>query len=380
MKKSLVALAALAATSAFAQSSVTLYGAADVGYRTAKWTDAGAARGKASGVADGAMAGNRFGFRGTEDLGGGLKADFVMEQGVSFVSSDLTGQRQASSAFPVNGYDATNGSTATTLADSGRSTATNRQSWVGLSGGFGNVRLGYQYTTLYEISTLSGFNAGSEGMHGGDTLHTVFGGASWGGTRANGISYTLPTMGGLAVTLERGAKTDQEVYATTGASAGYDVSRTALRAAYTSGPLKAMYGHTELSSATSASGSMTMGASTTAKLDQFGASYNFGKFSVMGTYAKGDDGAATKTETKAQQIGVKVPVGAWTFIAATGSGDQTLSGAKTADVKQTQMGLNYTLSKRTTAYMYTGTTKDNGTAAAAVEKKTATIIGVFHSF
>ena len=380
MKKSLVALAALAATSAFAQSSVTIYGVADVGYRTAKWTDAGAARGKASGVADGAMAGNRFGFRGTEDLGGGLKANFVIEQGISFVSADLTGQRQGTSSFPVNNYDASNGTTATTLADSGRTTATNRQSWLGLNGGFGEVRLGYQYTTLYEISTLSGFNAGSEGTHGADTLHTVFGGATWGGTRANGVSYTLPTMGGLALTIERGAKTDQEVYATTGASAGYDVTRTGLRAAYTNGPLKAMYGHTSLKSATSASGSMTMGASTTAKLDQLGASYNLGSFSVMGTYAKGDDGAATKTETKAQQIGVKVPVGNWTIIATTGSGDQIKSGAKEADVKQTQMALNYTLSKRTTAYVYTGTTKDNGTAAAAVEKKTATIIGVLHTF
>lgn len=359
---------------------MTLYGIADLGYRTAKWTDAGADRGKASGVADGAMAGNRFGLRGTEDLGGGLKADFVIEQGISMVSADLTGQRQGTSSFPVNNYDASNGSTATTLADSGRTTATNRQSWLGLTGGFGNIRLGYQYTTLYEISTLSGFNAGSEGTHGADTLHTVFGGATWGGTRANGISYTLPTMRGLAVTVERGAKADQEVYATTGSSAGYDVTRTALRAAYTNGKLKAIYGHTDMKSAASAAGSMTMGAATTAKLDQLGASYNFGAFSVMGTYAKGNDGAANKTESKAQQVGVKVPVGAWSFIATTGTGEQTQSGVKVADVKQTQLAVNYALSKRTTAYVYTGTTKDDGTATAAVEKKTATIFGVLHSF
>jgi len=309
-----------------------------------------------------------------------MKANFVIEQGISLVSSDLTGQRQSTSSLPVNGYDPVNGASSTVLADSGRSTATNRQSWAGLSGGFGEVRAGFQYTTLYEISTLSGFNAGSEGMHGADTLHTAFGGAAWGGTRANGISYTLPTMSGLALTVERGGKADQEYYATTSASAGYEAVRTGVRAAYNNGPLKVIFGNTSLKSAVSAAGSTTMGTATTAKLNQLGASYNFGKFSVMGTYINGDDGAVAKTESKAMQYGVKVPVGAWTFIATAGTGDQTKTAAKQADVKQQQLAVQYALSKRTTAYMYTGTTKDAGVAAAAVDKKTATIIGLNHTF
>ena len=110
MKKSLIALAALAATSAFAQSSVTLYGRAeagvDLGYRvTTSGTTSGfsvvggalvpgAPAAVATGtstdkpgfrVSDGQSQGqgsSRFGFRGTEDLGGGLKANFVMEAGV----------------------------------------------------------------------------------------------------------------------------------------------------------------------------------------------------------------------------------------------------------------------------------------------------------
>ena len=369
MKKTLIALAAFAATSAFAQSSVTLYGVADIGYRTAKWTDNNASRGKASGVADGAMAGNRFGFRGTEDLGGGLKADFVIEQGLSLVASNLTNERQGSSSFPV----------ALGTADSGRSAGVNRQSFLGLTGGFGNIRAGYQYTTLYEISTLSGFNAGSEGMHGADLMHVVFGGAAWGGTRANGITYTTPTMGGLSLTLQKGAGVDQEVFATTGAAAGYKADRSSFRASYANGPLKLMYGNSAYKTASSPSGSMTFGASTKASLDQFGASYNFGAFSVVGTYADGDDGAATPTATEAQQIGVVIPVGAFTFRAATGNGTVTKAGVKAADVKQNQIGVNYSLSKRTTAYMYSGTTKDAG-AATAVDKKTSTIFGVLHTF
>jgi len=75
MKKSLIALAALAAVSAAsAQSSVTLYGVLDIGYGSQtteqRATATGTAQLKSRGVMDGANAGNRIGFRGTEDLGG----------------------------------------------------------------------------------------------------------------------------------------------------------------------------------------------------------------------------------------------------------------------------------------------------------------------
>ena len=67
MKKTLIALAALATTAAFAQSSVTLYGKANVGFQKASGSSA-----KMAGGADGSD--SRFGLRGSEDLGGGLKA------------------------------------------------------------------------------------------------------------------------------------------------------------------------------------------------------------------------------------------------------------------------------------------------------------------
>jgi predicted porin len=385
MKKSLIALAALAATGVYAQSTVTLFGVADVGYRTSKWNNAGAVRAKASGIADGAMAGNRFGFRGTEDLGGGLRASFVIEQGLSLVASDLTNQRQGNSNLPVNGYDGVNGAASTALADSGRTTAVNRQSFLSLSSAaMGEIRAGFQYNNLYELSTLSGFNAGSEGVQGADTAHTVFGGAAWGGARGNGITYISPKLAN-AVTLrvQRGAGADQEQYVTTGASAGYKQERTSIAVDYTAGPLKAMLAQTSYKTATSASGSTSLGATTTADLTQIGASYNLGVASVMGTYATGDNGAAgtAQVDTKAQQIGVKVPMGSFTLIAATGKGTQkSVAAGTTADVKQSQVGANYSLSKRTTAYIYSGTTKDSGNAATAVDKKSTTIVGVLHTF
>ena len=86
MKKSLLAVAVAAAlpAAAFAQSNVTLYGLIDVGYSAKSWkNNGGTTNSKSSGIQDGAGGPSRFGFRGVEDLGGGLKAEFVMEHGIS---------------------------------------------------------------------------------------------------------------------------------------------------------------------------------------------------------------------------------------------------------------------------------------------------------
>ncbi|MBW8760439.1 MAG: porin [Burkholderiales bacterium] len=79
MKKSLLALAVLTAVSgaAFAQSSVTLYGKVDLGLVL----DSGNANGKSIRLDSGVTGGSRIGFKGVEDLGGGMKASFQLETG-----------------------------------------------------------------------------------------------------------------------------------------------------------------------------------------------------------------------------------------------------------------------------------------------------------
>lgn len=383
MKKSLIALAALAATGAFAQSSVTIYGVADVGFKTQTISDGGRDVAKASGVADGAMAGQRFGFRGTEDLGGGLKANFVIEQGISMTSQSLTNVRTATSAPQVEDWIAGGGS--------GKSaTNLNRQSWVGLSGGFGEVRLGYQYTNLYETSTLSGFNIGSEGTNGADTAHT-FGFGSVGGARANGVTYITPEMSGFRVNLQYGSATDA-LSSESSTLAQRKAERTGVMVSYNAGPLSARLTHTNFKNGTAAAGT-AIGAITTqtGKLTQLGASYNLGVAVLGGTYNTGEDGYAglNNTDLKSYQVGARVPFGAWSFIATTGKAEATRNAVKLTDAKQTQLGVNYALSKRTTVYAYTGTTKDNGVdhtangAAAATtvtDKRNSTIFGVLHTF
>ncbi|MGE0110309.1 porin [Aquabacterium sp.] len=117
MKKTLLALAAIAASSAvFAQSSVTLYGVVDASVESVKGTDT------VTRVSSDNLVSSRLGFKGTEDLGGGLKANFVLEAALA-VDTGATKDRF---------FD--------------------RAAWVGVSGGFGALRFGRQDTSIGELA------------------------------------------------------------------------------------------------------------------------------------------------------------------------------------------------------------------------------------
>jgi predicted porin len=131
MKKSLIALAALAtvAGAAQAQSSVSIYGIIDSGYLSTESDRVsinanGVGKKEAfesKGVGSNSSASSRLGFRGTEDLGGGLKAEFVFETNLAATNS--------------------------TMSDMG-----NRLSFIGLTGGFGTLRVGTQYTAQHTLA------------------------------------------------------------------------------------------------------------------------------------------------------------------------------------------------------------------------------------
>ena len=175
MKKTLVAIAALAAVgAASAQSSVTLYGRIDASIGNVKTTTAGVT------VADpgvmirsGGHTGSRWGLRGSEDLGGGLKANFTLEQGFNIDDGTASSARQF-----------------------------HRQAFVGLSGGFGSLNVGRQYDItdnmygLYDPTGYSGysamgyaFNVGCGTGGSGDCV----------GRQDNSVMYTTPSMGGFSV-------------------------------------------------------------------------------------------------------------------------------------------------------------------------------------
>jgi predicted porin len=157
MKKSLIAIAVLTvAGAASAQSSLNLYGVADVWVGKTKNGD--------TQLGSGGLAGSRLGFKGTEDLGGGLKAHFTLEQGVSL---DTGAAAAAGVAF-------------------------SRQANVGLSGGFGSVKLGRSFTALDDINGAanSGFDSALSATNNVWVAYTA--------SVNDQIYYSTPDMGGLS--------------------------------------------------------------------------------------------------------------------------------------------------------------------------------------
>lgn len=165
MKKTLIALAVLAASgAAMAQSSVTLYGVADASLQ--KTTGAQFAA-SASGLANNGN--SRFGFKGTEDLGGGLKVSFNYEAAVNI---------------------ATGGTDASTFQ---------RAAYVAVSGGFGELAAGRRLTPAflgmanYELTGTANYSAVANTFGYGGSLTNVRNTAQ--------VSYTTPKMGGFKAML-----------------------------------------------------------------------------------------------------------------------------------------------------------------------------------
>lgn len=147
MKKSLLALAVLGAFAgaAQAQSSVEIYGSVDAGLRS---SDDGTDR-KLGMNSAGTYNSNRIGFRGTEDLGGGLKARFLLESRFATGTGSLGQGAEPAANNPVPTGDRPTGSTQ----------LFNGNSYVGLGGDWGWVDMGRQYTPQFDvIGTYDPFN------------------------------------------------------------------------------------------------------------------------------------------------------------------------------------------------------------------------------
>ena len=182
MKKTLIALAALAAAGAtLAQSSVTIYGRMDLGMSQQTTTTGTAAGVDAFSLAgaEGERTGSRLGFRGTEDLGGGLRANFVYEIGINADRGTGAGHGDVQAA---------------------RNNADTRLANLSLSGGFGTVVIG---TFMNAFDTARGFSPDTGGVPGGDFAQfglsrTAGAGISqFDGRSQNTIAYVSPAFNGF---------------------------------------------------------------------------------------------------------------------------------------------------------------------------------------
>jgi len=329
MKKSLIALAVLAATgSAMAQSSVTLNGRVDA-YLSSKTTGVGAAELTQTGLTNGGLTGSRWALNGTEDLGGGLKAMFKLENRFSIDDGTSVG------GFSGDAY-------------------------LALAGGFGTVKLGRTYTAFDDARAVSN---GSNVFDSAFTPDVFGGGADYASRAANGIRYESPVFSGFsgAVTYAFG----EDKTATTDAN-----DLISMHVKYATGPVVAAYGYQEEKAA----------GATANKFHQLSAAYDFGVASVSAGYERRNGTAATGDD-KGYNLGVNVPVGAALNLSAGYAREETeVAGATTVKGAGYGIGATYNMSKRTILYTGFKQTKTENGAGAETAKVRLFGLGVRHNF
>lgn len=269
MKKSLVALAALAVAGiASAQSSVTLFGVVDAGVRYTE-TKVNGVQTKNWQLASGGITTSRLGFRGTEDLGGGLAASFWLEAGYN-ADSGLG-----------------NGGRGDAAADSGFNF--NRRSTVSLSGGFGEIRLGRDFNVTY-LNDTNFDPFATTGIGGSLIDNTRAGYALTGNPLANNqyvrtnnaVSYFLPSnLGGFYGQLQYAFAEQPK---TDGFATNNSNRNVGGRFGYANGPLDVAvaYSQTNLGAATGGGLAVANVDTTAVKELNLGASYDFGVVKAFG--------------------------------------------------------------------------------------------------
>jgi len=301
MKKTLIAVAAVAAATSVLAQDATVYGRVDLAMVKNK--------DQTTVMNSGHAGGSRLGFRGTEDLGGGLKAAFVIE---AAFTADAPSNTQLGS----------------------------RNSFVDLSGGFGTVRVGRHLNpALLHVGAYSAFGT-DYGLATGATVLAIE------GARYNNALSYMNKFGDVSVMATMGTKE-----ADTHGGDSESKSVTALQAGYASGPIGAHITYTK------------NGVAGPKALTQLGASYNFGVATALVAY----ESNSNQDKKKAYSVGFRAPVGAATIRGTYGKDDSS-------NTKQTAIGADYALSKRTSLYSTYANTK------AGAVKNNQFAFGVAHTF
>ncbi len=276
----ILTIATLSAGGALAQSNVEIYGRINLSLERQEVNGQ-----SAKGMYDNS---SRIGFRGAEDLGGGLKAGFVIEHGFS--------------------------------ADTGEADGTfwGRESTVSLSGGFGTLRLGNMPASEAYFAT-----ADYVSMHNHDTgssADALYGFVAVGALQ-NTVAYTSPTVGGLRFDVQYGLKETSK-----------NDNPMSIAVSYDAGPLHLGLGHEDYD-----------GLKSTA----LRALYEMGAFTVGGYVERGSGDAKYHNV----RIAGMYAIGASEFHLNLGKRGDTNSIDGT-DADQLTIGYNHNMSKRTKLYAY----------------------------
>ena len=333
----LAVLAACGASAAMAQSSVNLYGRVNTSIEHQKLGNASAT---------GMVTNSSFiGFRGTEDLGNGLKAGFVLEG--NFNSDDGAGSDNGAFNFK-------------------------RNSEINLAGGFGMLRLGsfdpYSYTVTADTISMHNHDTGTSA----DMLY--FGAAG----KGNVIAYRTPDIAGFNAEVQyrfgekAGVNITDDAGNVTTANAWEDKGGWDLGVNYANGPLGLGFGYSQQKRDVLPAG-ITAGEANE-KDSQFAlrASYAIGDLTLGAYYQKQkSDFANVKAKRDAYRLAAMYVIGASELHANVGKATKVkIDGVKTGEsATQWTLAYNYNLSKRTKVYaLYTNI---NNTASAEVASPAA---------
>ena len=349
MKKSLLALAVLGAFAgvASAQTSVTIYGSFDGGVRSQTNVDA-AGNSKLTMGSNGTYYSNRLGFKGVEDLGGGLNAHFALETGFN---------------------------TGTGALDNPAGRLFNRGASVGLGGTWGSIDFGHQYTTVFK--TMAAYDPLGYKYTGIDPVIGMSGGTGNGATRFdNDIQYT-GTFGPVT------ARAELALGEVAGSSSVNSAQSVGLN--YEGGPLALGAAYLQRKDGTTASA-----ATFDYKNYTLGGAYKFGPARVAAGYSNQKQASATvDTTNKNAWVGLSYAVAPATEI--TGAYFQTklsagVNGAGDGKKNLLMLSATYALSKRTNLYALidqatlNGALRIGGNAAMNQDRQRDVAVGINHLF
>jgi predicted porin len=323
MKKTLIALAALAAFGS-ASAEVTLYGKLDAGI-SVKTSDAVGAVNQGAQIGSGNYESSRIGVKGSSEVAPGLKAVFAIEGGLG--------------------------------ATDGAFTSFNRNAFLGLTGDFGTVTAGKQWTpydnAFNDALEYNGFSAMGSAFYGG--FHGDNGNDGSGAAK-NAIQYMTPTMGGFNAVVMYAPNADAT--ATQGSTnyTGFGVN-------YASGPLTVNLATEKvLTTLHNGVGSATSNAYTTAWI--LATSYNLGMATLFAAAesATAESGLGLSGKDTGYSLGVSIPV---SKAATVGLGYATetnsVSGATASDGKTTSMGVQVVYALNAATAVYAGYNKGTKT-------------------
>lgn len=290
MKKTLIAMAAVAAVSA-ASAQVTVYGKADVGIRSTSGVAVGTV------VASGVYESSRLGFKGTTDLGSGITGSFQLEGGANLVEGTFGGF--------------------------------NRVASVGVSGAFGAVTVGRQWS-LYDGAIYSMDAMEYNGFTSTNALWNDDTGNTGGGNVAGSIQYATPSMGGFSAQII--AAPNNTSVAGYGNYTGYGLT-------YSKAPLNVVL----------ATQSYDTSATTSSKSVAIAGSYDLG---AVVLYAGNTTTAITNgRQSNGSTFGIKLPMGQSYVTVGAATNKDTTAGV---DLNTTAYAAQYIYNWNKQALIYVG--------------------------